>query len=392
MARIAFFTERLPPDDDPISGFAYDLMHSLADQGHEIRIYSTYVEGAQLPPRHPRIEVLRPFRSWSWLEIPRLLPLMMEFRPEVLHLIQPRAEARRAMSLLPAMGHLLGRPAIVSSLYDFLDRDLSSHRWLLTASDAITVSNEPQRELLADFLTSLNRSKKSLPRHSQIHTLPIPIVSRHNLNSETQNLVSETLSTFLTAAFDTDLIFVPGDVAEHRDPQALFQALTRFLLEHPEALVVLGGGWGRTAQRTRHKLMETFNSAGVGPRVLLTGPLNSEAERLCLARARVVFIASLALESIGLTRVLREALEAGAPLIMNHSQANADALNWKNDENSLLVDNDPTQWSAVISRAITSPHIVDRIRSRLPEFIRREAVDQPGNVISRIYAQILSSR
>ena len=102
MAKIAFFIERLPPDADPISGFAYDLIRSLAEQSHEIRIYSTYVEGAPLPPRHPRIEILRPFQSWGWLEIPRVLPLLMEFRPDVFHLIQPGTETRRAMSILPA--------------------------------------------------------------------------------------------------------------------------------------------------------------------------------------------------------------------------------------------------------------------------------------------------
>jgi glycosyltransferase involved in cell wall biosynthesis len=390
MARIAFFTERLPPDDDPISGFAYDLMRSLADQGHELRIYSTYIEGAELPPRHPRIEVLRPFRSWSWLEVPRILPMMMEFRPEVLHLIQPRAEARQAMSLLPSLGHLFGRPAIVSSLYDFLDRDLSTHRCLLSASDAITVSNEPQRELLQNFLARKKGSRAS----TKVHTLPIPAPTASGSALQTperKDLLSETLRSFLAAAIDSHLIFVPGDIAEHQDPRVLFQTLSTFLSEHPQALVLLGGGWGRIPQRSRHKFMEIFNESGVGSRVLFTGPLSCEVEQLCLSRARIVFLASLALESIGLTRILREALEAGAPLIMSHSQANVDALNWENDENSLLVGADPNQWSAVISRAITSPHIVDRIRSRLPEFSRTEAVDQPGNVISRIYAQILST-
>ena len=111
MARIAFFTERLPAggasqETDAIASFSYELMSSLADQQHEVSVYTTYREDEAGPPSHPRLRVLRPFRRWGWLELPRLVPILMEFQPEILHLIEPRAESLQgltnAMSALPA--------------------------------------------------------------------------------------------------------------------------------------------------------------------------------------------------------------------------------------------------------------------------------------------------
>lgn len=400
MAKIAFFIERLPPDGDPISDFAYDLIRSLADQSHEIRIYSTYVEGAPLPPSHPRIAILRPFKTWSWLEIPRVLPLLLEFRPDVLHLVQPGPETRRAMSILPALARLLGKPPIVASLYDVMDRELGAHRWLLAASDAITVSSDPQKDLLEKYLASFSK-----PARRRVHTLPISIGARHirsvSSNSALQTLdagaaLSEAVGVFLSAAIDADMIFVPGDISEHGDAEALFETLAGALAEHANALVLFGGGWGRIPHRRRHRLMRVLDAAGVGARVLLTGPIDADTERICLARARVVFLASLARESLGLARILRQALDASAPLIMSRSQADTDALNWRHDENSLLVEAEPglraLSWITALDRALKSPHLVEHIRAGLPEFTRAEAVDHPGNVVSRVYAQILSNR
>ncbi|MES2963616.1 MAG: hypothetical protein V4760_06970, partial [Bdellovibrionota bacterium] len=65
MARIAFFTERLPGnregiDSDPIAAFSFDLMMSLADQQHDVSVYTTYREGEiGAEPSHPRMRVLR---------------------------------------------------------------------------------------------------------------------------------------------------------------------------------------------------------------------------------------------------------------------------------------------------------------------------------------------
>ena len=123
MARIAFFTEKLPSLDgrsstDAVEGaianYSFELIRSLADQQHDVRVLSTYREGEAIPEGSSRLQIIRPFRSWSWLEIPRLIPTLLEFQPDVLHFIQPHGEAltgwTNAMTAVPSLAPLIGRP------------------------------------------------------------------------------------------------------------------------------------------------------------------------------------------------------------------------------------------------------------------------------------------
>jgi glycosyltransferase involved in cell wall biosynthesis len=394
MAKIAFFTERLPTadcsDSDPVAGFAYELIRSLADQQHDIRVFSTYREGAELPESHPRIQIARPFRSWSWLELPKILPMLLEFQPDVLHLIQPRGEALQgftnAMSALPGFAPLIGRPVIVSSFYDLRDENLKNHRMLLLTSDAITVSNEPQLRLIGKYIASVGRSSKIL-------ILPVP--GRALTTEKDAPLEADRPEALMrTASAGTPWIFVPGDVSDQREPKFLFREFARALYEESSLNLVIGGGWGRSKipARERHAMMRIFDEFGVGNRVLLTGPLSIEVERWCLMKASFSFTAALPAEALGLQRVLREALEVAAPLMLSDEQAHLDALSWSHGENSLIVRREFGLWSDAILKAIRQPALLEHIRLRLPEFSRSEAVDQPGNVMSRIYAGILDER
>ena len=403
MARIAFFTEKLPPDQDPVAGFAYDLIRSLADQSHEIRVYSTYRPGEELPPPHPRIEILRPFKNWSWLEVPGLLPLLFDFRPEVMHFIQPRSEALRgltnAMSAITGFVPLLGRPAVVSSFYDFRKRDVAQNRLLLGASDVVTVSNEPQSKLLEDFIraTSFKSSRpqtrpQARRQPTEIELLPVPAVGVRG-----DAAVSEP-STLDGAPWPTrfsdgrSIVFIPGDVSDHEDPRLLFEELGRVLSARDEAAIVIGGGWGSIAPRERHRLLRALDSVEGSGRLLLTGPLSPQAERRGFQGARVVFTGSLPAESLGLARWLREALELAVPVIISDEQARIDPLQWRHGENALIAKASISGWSAALIDGLGHTAVLDRIQSRMPEFSRVEAVDRPGNVMSRIYARLLDRR
>ena len=389
MARIAFFNERLPPDPDPVAAFSYELIRSLADQQHDIQIFATYRQGDELPPSHPRIEFLRPFKRWSWLEIPRMVPMLLEFKPEILHVIEPRAESlaglTNALSALPALTPLLGKPFVVSSYYDLRAEDLGKHRPLLFSSDAVTVSNTPQMRLIEGFFAKLSRT----PR---VALLPVPATARPESGGalELGAPGSELLREFL--GLHEDLIFVPGDISSHRDPARLFAVLAEVLESRPRSAVLIGGGWGKTPLRARHELMREFDSRGFGSRVLLTGPISDREERACLARAKLVFTASLPIESLWLARVLRDALEASTLPVMTREQAQADALSWSHCENSWIVSSEPSDWSRALIEVLSDSRKIDLLRARLPEFSRLEVMDQPVNVVSRLYSSLLQGR
>ena len=163
MARVAFFTERLPSSDsshvrEEITGFSYDLMTSLADQQHDVRVFSTYREDDTLPQVHSRLQILRPFRKWSWFEIPRLIPILLDFQPEIMHFIQPRKEAfmglTNAMTALPALASVIGKPRIVVSLYDVRKDELQRNRSLLMMADTVIVANRLQADEINRWLGS----------------------------------------------------------------------------------------------------------------------------------------------------------------------------------------------------------------------------------------------
>jgi len=383
-ARIAFFTERLPPDDkDPISVFSYELMRSLAEQQHEIRVFSTYREGAALPPAPSRLEILRPFRRWNWFELPRVVPILMHFRPDILHVIQPRAEAlegfTNAMSALPGLVPLplSSRPSIVTSMYDLRPESLKAQRALLLASDAVTASNQPQLEMIKAYVEKF--------RHRPAMTvLPIPGTS-----DGPSDHPSNALLSFMEQHPKT--IFIPGDISELRSVADVFDALAELTHRIPGSAVVFGGGWGTLGPLKRHELMARFENRGVGSRVFISGPLAEPEERACLTRAFVVFTASLPGESLRLTQVLRNALAASALIIMSRRQAQLDSLPWRDREQALLTEESALDWSSRLAEALSSAEIGPMIRRRLPDFARTEALDQPGNIMSRLYTRVLNT-
>lgn len=382
MARIAFFNERLPPDPDPISGFSYELIRSLADQQHEIRVFTTYRPNRELPPPHPRIQILQPFKNWSWLEIPRVIPILMEFRPEIIHVVESRAEAlhglTNAMSTLPTLAPLLNNPPIVTSFYDLRSDRLKKHRFLLYASDAVTVSNESQLRILNEFY-SLSAKKP------EVVLLPLPASLSHATEGQTPS--SSILETLKDLASTRLLIFVPGDVEIHPDPVALFQALHSVLLRHPDAAVVIGGSWSGIPRRTRRDLMRIFEPTG--DRVIFTGRLTETEEKQCLAHAKFVFLASLPPETLWLARLLRSAIETLTIPILNSDQAAVDSLSWRHRENAWITTANMKDWASSISEALSSTDVTEQMRALLSEFARREAIDHPSNVINRLYAGLL---
>lgn len=393
MGRIAFFTESLPPDEDPISTFSYDLVKTLADQQHEVRVFSTYLEGQALPPSHSRIEVVRPFRNWSWLELPKMIPLLLDFQPEVIHLIQPRAAAlsgwTNAMAALPSFAPLMGRPAIVASFFDLHEQRLNEQRLLLLASDVVTVSNQPQLELLNQFY-SVHRKRpddhRPLSAVVPISTSLIKLRDDSSRDNFVRSFVSQNGQT----------VFIPGQVDEQSDPLGLFSLLAEILATNATATVVFGGGWGNIPQRTRHQFISKFENADAGARVLISGPLDEETLRFCLAKSTITILSSLSITSLRLTQVLSEGLACAAVLAITPNQSLLAAIPWKDRENVFLVGGPEKDWKhslgVAIQEALGSKDLVNRIRAHLPDFVRAEGLDQPANTMSRLYAEALERK
>lgn len=382
MARIAFFSERLPTGSfDAITAFSYGLMTTLADQQHDVRVFSTYREGENLPPVHPRLQILRPFRNWGWLEIPRLIPILLEFQPELIHIVQPREETLRgltnALTALPAMAPVMGRPRFVVSLYDVSPQALNRNKTLLSFTDVIVVTNREQ----ADQVTRWYNGRPT----PTLEIVPLPTGDTNESVTEIEPLPA--LDALI--ARSKDLILIPGDLSEQRDPKALVQLLIETLDQVPTLGIVFGGGWGSISILTRRELMNAFEDHGHGARVLFTGPLTPAQEQACLSAATLVFLAALETTSLALARWIRLSLAAARPLILRDEQTELDPLKWQDRVNAYVVSSHLSSWGATLAESVLDRDLRKQIQKMLPDFTRSEAIDHPSNSMSRIYAQAL---
>lgn len=405
MARIAFFTEKLPSLDGrsstdaaegAIANYSFELIRSLADQQHDVRVMSTYREGEVIPEGSTRLQIIRPFRSWSWLEIPRLIPTLLEFQPDVLHFIQPHGEAltgwTNAMTAIPSLAPLIGRPKVVLSLFDVRESELGRHRNLLLLTDSITVANRQQAEIVEKWWPE-NAKKKPF-----VTVVPLPLTSNPSttylsgFESEDSILpASIGLSATIRGFFGTGkTILIPGEIDEHIDLERHASTFVELLTTIPDAQIAIAGGWGRWPSLKRKKFIEAFENANAGNRVLLTGPLNEECRREAIALSHCLFSASMPAESFLLPLWIRLAIGAGIPVVLSQEQVDIDPIPWRDRENAFIVDSEGKKWGAALAEALLTDDVTRSIASRLPDFTRFEAVDRPGNVISRMYSELLA--
>jgi hypothetical protein len=364
MARIAFFIEQLPPHADDISTFAYELIRSLADQHHDIRIFSTYHEKKLLPKSHPRIEILRPFQTWSWLEALRVIPLLMEFRPEILHLIQP---SKKMTKLVPRLAtKWLDRPSILSLFELFEEAQFQEYVALAKASTLVSVRHEKQKQFLI----------RNGVAAAKIHILPL---NQRPSSGYSKPELQSGLTTFLEQ-FPT-FFYLPGPLHESE--------FLSFLPEKPFYGVVVGGALSQLPLKEREQFQSALQKKGWGARIFFTGEPSPELEFELLKKARGVLGLGLRSDSLSFLRLLRAALQAPAALVLSKEQASFDPLPWRHAENVWLYDSVEGPKRAIqILLETESTH--ETLRQGALELGYRQASDDPGNLLSRLYADMLN--
>ena len=422
MARVAFLIERLPPHADPIGQMAYGLILQLAEQQHEIQIYSTYRERDDLPPPHPRIEILRPLRKWNWLEVPRLLAMMLDFKPEILHVIDPHAESlegyTNALRAIPGLIPLMNHPKLALSFFDVHAPRIEKLKFLIEAANLITVTNRAQLQTILKTAWQTDQvSKQSIGRRvgpqtvdadsstteipSQLRLLPSAAhraIDRPRTIDEMGLGVRDTISFNETSPLERflhnhrDFIFLPGDLDLHEDLEKLLPLFVRILQRFESSALIFGGGWGSIGSMRRRSLMSSIEESGVGARVFITGPLDASAELRCFSACRYASFVSLPDGTLAFTQALQRGLLGEAVLVLNKTQAERDALPWKHGENAMIASNQIQDWEPLFVELLTSDEKLTAIHLALKDFAREQTLDQPGNIMSRWYNEILMPR
>ncbi len=382
MAKIAFFTERLPTNDDDISLFSGALIQSLADQHHDIRIFTTD-DDSNWPAPHSRIEIVRPFRKWSWWETAKLIPMLAIDSPEIIHLIQPRHQSLVSfgpspLNFVSALSSFPTKPRIVLSLYELDKRSLDKLRPTLHIASLILVRTQAQKaELEADWQVSGSRI-------AVIPALALPAIS----NFENESL-PETLSSVIE---HTDrYIFIPGGLDQHSDLNVLFKTLALLAQEDDSLSFVIQGSWSDLAISKRSEWQSKFKSNPAAGRTLLTGSLSEDTEMYLFRSAPVVLLATLNPSKLKFWKHSRRALSVGSPLVLASSQVSVDELDWS-DMGATLNGNSASEIANACLTFLNSEELRTKAREQAFELADRQVTDQPANHLTRLYLDLLNRR
>lgn len=303
--KIIIFSESLP-NHDLLGAYAYSLGLALAEQQHEVKIISTKGPVFARTDRCNTLKILYPFKNWSPLELVKILPLFLEFQPQVIFFIQPHIKKSliNVFHFLPHALPIMNTPTRILSLFDLSDPlSWKKNIGLMNACDFITVLSSPQRELI---LTQSRRLKPNL----RVEILPSYLPYESNPSD----------SSLATELLPQPYVLVPGPLARHNNPFLLFEILQAILEAHPKLRVVFSGGWDETNVELKRKLLRPLIESGFSCNLLFTGPIGPQRFMRLAKEAQVLFgstlsaTGSLVLEMLHLTERFHRPLVISDPL------------------------------------------------------------------------------
>ena len=400
MAKVAFVIESLPPTSDLISGFAFSLARSLADQQHDVLALSTYRPGHPGPRPAGNLSCATPFSKWNWIEAAKAGRIFAAFQPDILHLVQPHAEAltgvTNAMSALPpiaraiafAAGSLSGgraaprRPAVVASFFDLRGDWRKDARGILAQADAVTGANEAQ---LRALLEAAPRSRRALG------AIAAPGFAELEGARATERIVEDSaVDSFLRGlgGAEAELVLAPGDAHAHSDPARLFRIARRILERRPRAAFAIEGAWGRTPAAARFALMRELGP--VANRFAMLAATSRRQRERAYARASLILAPTLGLESLALAEAARLALKQNSIFLALSGQVEAASVSEPFAGWIAIAPDDDDAIVKLAETSLAGAGARRAERERAADGAQRAVADAPGNVVSRLYARLLA--
>ena len=150
MAKICFLTDRLPSDPDPFSYLMWNQFRILAESQHDVLVVCNSAPPDDEKWRHPRLQFIEPFRSWSVRHLPRFIQVLASHKPDILHWIEPQQSRFNHLQwVTPAIASLKKRPLLAMSLWNPIVWERS---WVISGTmrtmDLLFVTHPMHREIL----------------------------------------------------------------------------------------------------------------------------------------------------------------------------------------------------------------------------------------------------
>ncbi len=252
---ITIITDHFPPDVNINGLLSYSTAIELDQLGHKVQIITEWQDPRHVPPLPDKIQLLQAFKTWNFIEVSRVIPLVFSFRPEIIHFFPSRhSRSGRFLggfNLLSSLRMMLKDTSFITSVSD--SKDLSSQLFasLMNSSQVVTCPSAIEEDL-----------RKKLKRHSfraHLETLD-PSLSFLSLREAEQNqLMIRTSGHYLWAPFQLEYFA--------QNPEAL-KAFTGYLSCEGKSLL-LGGNLKKLKGQKLKDLQSFLNQWPFGSRVQL---------------------------------------------------------------------------------------------------------------------------
>jgi 1,4-alpha-glucan branching enzyme len=333
--RILMLSWEYPPKI--IGGLAravYDLSRELAEQGEEIHVFTSYIEGALLYENVDgvhvhRISCLHEGNQENFMDWVFQLNLAMVDHYEycikqgitfdLIHahdwLVSSAARELKKRSGLPLIATIHatehGRN---QGIHTDLQQRIHTEEWKLTyeAEKIIACSEYMAEEMIRLFQLP---SEKVLVIHNGVDP------------EEVRELASTTLSRGSFALPEEKIIFFVGRLVREKGAQLLIEAASEILRECPEAKFIIAG-----RGPMKNGLEELAREKGVAHKFLFTGFINDEQRNFLFSNSYIAVFPSI-YEPFGI--VALEAMAAGTPVMVADTGGMAEIV--KHGVNGLKV-------------------------------------------------------
>ena len=260
MTRLLILTDRAPDDADWKGALVWRIILSLCESQHEVLVACTQ-EFSDYPVSHPRLNIVRPVKSWRVDQLPKLAKLLLSYQPQVIHTFALQDKFWPALSLWPYFTSFCAAiPGIkrFSTIFDSNDYGKSTFNWHQQATKLTVFSQGHSTELDLEF-----------DREIEI----VPLDLDHEITVESS---------------DESIALIPSPVSQWKNPEDNLRHVCNLLQRHPEKTLRIIGGWGEwepSRRREGWKILEP-----VVARVELTEPMNYHAFVDELRRAGSVWL------------------------------------------------------------------------------------------------------
>lgn len=362
MAKIVVFSDAIH-ETLPRTHFSRQIVNHAAETANEIYFITQNDQDAEFIGYHPKVQILRVFRKWNFIEATKLLPVLMQIRADIFHFIQPQKKIGlgHAFPILATFAKTLKTQNILS-LIDFDPRLSAGLETMIAASQLVSVIDPSQA---APIQT----------RFKRIEIECLPARAYQNLSIEESEPIS-----------DSNYIFLPENFNQYSHPKNLIRVLITQMTMLPNINLICSGSLLDFDLKARREIIRLLDP--VASRVQWTGPLSRQKKMSYLKSASAVVLAGLRFSPHLIHENLGLALGAQAALIVTTRQVTTSQLPIQNNIHAKVVEESQTE--SALSEILNSSQARMSMRNNLAQMKQLHSEDELGNRLSRMYTKLLS--